>query len=47
MCPSSGEEKETHTLLVPLERAILNHVTLPEDGNRARFRNAVFSNNAT
>jgi hypothetical protein len=33
MFPSSSEGKETSTLLVPLEIAILNHCT-PEEPNR-------------
>jgi hypothetical protein len=48
--PSSGEGRETPTLLGHLQRANLYHwarvgVSLPssEDGNRSSFRNVVFS----
>jgi hypothetical protein len=38
--PSSGERRETPTLLGTLEGATLNQ---PEDENRSSFRNVVFS----
>jgi hypothetical protein len=42
--PSSGEGKETSTLLGPLERTNLNHLTIPtpQDGNKYSLRD-VFS----
>jgi hypothetical protein len=43
--PSSGEGRETTTLLDPLERANLKVVAAlpsPEVGNRSSFKNFVF-----